>query len=85
MALNLSKRDSDALNEHLRDNLQTDAHEIAALYSTIYKTVMKRRALLLRIELTGTDNRRKAGRSRIITPEILEYVIALIGRNVTLY
>ena len=52
---------------------------------TTYSTVIKRRAVICRIELTGTDNRRKAGRPRIITPELLEYVIALIERNATLY
>jgi hypothetical protein len=47
MALNLSKRDSDVLNEHLRDNLQTNVHEIVTLYSITYKIVIKYRALLL--------------------------------------
>ena len=83
MAPNLSKRVRDALDESLRDNPQIDPHEIAMLYGI--STVIKRRALVRRIELTGTDNRRKAGRPRIITPELLEYAIALIERNATLY
>ena len=85
MAPNLSKRVRDALDESLRDNPQIDPHEIAILYGTIYSIVIKRRALVRRIELTGTDTRRKAGRPRIITPELLEYAIALIERNATLY
>jgi hypothetical protein len=85
MAPNLSKRVRDALDESLRDNPQIDPHEIAMLYGTIYSIVIKRRALVRRIELTGTDTRRKAGRPRIITPELLEYAIALIERNATLY
>ena len=85
MAPNLSKRVRDALDESLRDNPQIDPHEIAMLYSITYNTVIKRRALVRRIELTGTDNRRKAGRPRIITPELLKYAIALIERNATLY
>ena len=85
MAPNLSKRVRDALDESLRDNPQIDPHEIAVLYGTTYSTVIKRRALVRRIELTGTDTRRKAGRPRIITPELLEYAIALIERNATLY
>lgn len=85
MAPNLSKRVRDALDESLRDNPQIDPHEIAVLYGTTYSIVIKRRALVCRIELTGTDTRRKAGRPRIITPELLEYAIALIERNATLY
>ena len=85
MAPNLSKRVRDALDESLRDNPQIDPHEIAVLYGTIYSIVIKRRALVYRIELTGTDTRRKAGRSRIITLELLEYAIALIERNTILY
>jgi hypothetical protein len=85
MALNLSKRVRDALDESLRDNPQIDPHEITMLYGTIYSIVIKRRALVHRIELTGTDTRRKVGRPRIITPELLEYAITLIKRNVTLY
>jgi hypothetical protein len=56
MALNLSKRVRDALDESLRDNPQIDPHEIAMLYSITYSIVIKRRALIRRIELTGTDN-----------------------------
>jgi hypothetical protein len=85
MAPNLTKRVRDALDETLRDNPQIDPHEIAALYGTTYSTVIKRRALLYRIELTGVDNRHKPGRPHIITPEILEYAIALIARDSTLY
>ncbi len=85
MAPNLSKRVRDALDESLRDNPQIDPHEVAVLYGTTYSIVIKRRALIRRIELTGVDNRRKPGRPRIITPEILEYAIALIKRDSTLY
>ena len=85
MAPNLSKRVRDALDESLRDNPQIDSHEITVLYGTIYSTVIKRRALVRRIELTGTDTRHKAGRPRIITPELLEYTITLIKHNATLY
>jgi hypothetical protein len=46
---------------------------------------MKCKALLLRIELTSTNNRYKVGYPCIITFKILEYIIALIERNVTLY
>jgi hypothetical protein len=56
MSLNLFKRDSDMLNEHFHDNLQTDTYEIVTLYSITYKTVMKCKALLFRIELISTDN-----------------------------
>jgi hypothetical protein len=85
MALNLSKRVRDTLDESLRDNPQIDPHEIAMLYSTTYSIVIKRKALLRQIELTGVDNRQKPGRPCIITPEILEYTIALIERDSTLY
>ena len=85
MAPNLSKRVRDALDESLRDNPQIDPYEIVVLYGIIYSTVIKRRALIRRIELTGTDTRRKAGRPRIITLELLEYAIALIECNATLY
>ncbi len=85
MAPNLSKRVRDALDESLRDNPQIDPHEVTILYSTIYSIVIKRRALICRIELTGVDNWYKPGRPRIITPKILEYVIALIKRDSTLY
>jgi hypothetical protein len=85
MAPNLTKRVRDALDETLRDNPQIDAHEISALYGTIYSTVIKRRALLRRIETTGIDNRRKAGRPNLITLKVLEYAIALISRHATLY
>jgi hypothetical protein len=55
------------------------------LYGTTYSIVIKHRALIRRIELIGIDNRHKPGRPRIITPEILEYIIALIKRDSTLY
>jgi transposase len=85
MAPRLSKRESDALDEFLRDNLQVDSHEVAALYSVTHGIINKRKAVIRRIALTGIDNRSKGGRPKIIIPEILEYAIALIARDSTLY
>ena len=85
MASRLSKRESDTLDEFLRDNLQVDSHEVTALYSVTHGTINKRKAVIRRIALTGIDNRSKGGRSKIVTPEILEYAIALIARDSTLY
>jgi hypothetical protein len=85
MAPNLSKRVRDALDESLYNNPQIDPHEVAMLYSTTYSIVIKHRALIRRIELTGINNRRKLGYPRIIMPKILEYAIALIKRDSTLY
>jgi transposase len=85
MPAKLSKRDSAALDDSLRDNPQLDPNEVAILYSVTYSTIMRRKAILRRIELTGTDNRSKGSCPRIITPKILEYAIALIERNATLY
>jgi hypothetical protein len=85
MAPNLSKRVRDALNESLRDNPQIDPHEVTILYSTTYSIIIKHRALICQIELTGINNWHKPGRPRIITPEILEYIIALIKRDLILY
>ena len=85
MAPRLSKRDADAIDECLRDNPQCDMKEVAVLYGCTYNAVSRRRANIRRISLTGVDHRHKAGRPRIVTPEMLEYAVALIERDPTLY
>ena len=75
----------DTLDESLRDNSQIDPYEITILYNTIYSIIIKYRALVYRIEFTGTDTRYKIDRSRIIIPELLEYTITLIEYNTILY
>jgi len=85
MAPRLEKRDVDAMDECLRDNPQVDLNEVAVLYSTTYSTVRRRMANIRRISLEGKDHRRKAGRPKLVTDEMLEYAIALIDRDPTFY
>jgi len=86
MAPRLSKRDADAIDECIRDNPQCDMNEVAVLYGCTYNAVSRRRANIRRISLTGVDHRHKAGRPRIVTPEMLElsiYGIWYTAREVT--
>jgi hypothetical protein len=85
MALRLSKCNGDAIDEYLYDNPQIDPYEIAILYNITYNIVIKRKALLHQIELISINNRNKGGHSRIITLEIVKYIITLIKCNITLY
>jgi hypothetical protein len=39
MALNLSKRDWDAIDTCLNDNPNIDMHKVVALYNIIYSTI----------------------------------------------
>ena len=85
MAPRLSKRESDALDKFLYNNLQVDSHEVTALYSITHGIINKRKAIICRIALISVNNWSKGNCLKIVTLEILEYAIALIARDSTLY
>jgi transposase len=85
MAPRLSKAASVAVDRFLTENPAIDPKEVAELFTISYQSVIARRKGLRMREATGIDNRKVAGRPRLVTDEIREWVIELLIRDPTLY
>jgi transposase len=86
MPAKLPKHTADAIDQCLREGLETDLQVIATTYNTTYKTVCQRKRKIRVETATGRSYpTRKPGRKSIITPAVETYVYQLLQEDSTLY
>ena len=72
MAPKLSKAAAAAVDRFLTENPTIDPKEVAELFTISYQSVVARRKGLRTRKATGIDNRKVAGRLRLVTDDIRE-------------